>query len=76
MKVASKEVYWLAVAVTAAAAVNEEKGELLVIVIVVEKPITIGEMNGIKTIYNPAEKIIEQSFIKVGFFLSASLPPI
>ena len=42
----------------------------------VEIPITAGLIkDGINTIYNPAEKIIEQNFIKSAFGLSASLPP-
>lgn len=40
-----------------------------------ETPIIIVEINGINTIYKPAEKIMEQNLAKLKSILSASLPP-
>jgi hypothetical protein len=41
-----------------------------------EIPIIIVEINGINTIYKPAENIIEQNLTKLEPILSAILPPI
>ena len=66
IKVAISEANWLSLlALPPVAATNEEYVEANI----------AGEINGIKTIYNPAENIIEQNFKKLGSFLSASLPP-
>ena len=75
--VASKQAYWLLLLLVLILllykddVITDDNSDTVEL----EIPIIVVEINGINTMYKPAENIIEQNLTKLESILSASLPP-